>query len=270
MDKPNLVFSSLLGTVGFIVGSLVFTFGRQDPPASPQPAIQPTASDGLASASAAPVALTDEQVITRFHQIWYDTPTTWPKNRWWGIPTMQNPLDSWITQEIISETKPDIFVECGSFHGGSAALWAMVLSQVNPGGRVISIDIEDKMAEARKLPIVRERVEFLVGSSTAPEIVAKVKQRVQGKRVLVLLDSDHRKAHVLNELKAYSPLVQVGDYLIVQDTNINNHPVNARFGPGPWEAVEEFLRDNRAFRMQRSRERLLMTFAPRGYLKRVQ
>lgn len=212
---------------------------------------------------------TDEKVVERYQQIWYHTRSTWAQNRWMGIPTDQNPNDIWILQEILFDVKPDLVVECGSFRGGSAAVWAMLLREINPEGRVLSIDIEDRMAEARKLAVVRERVDFLIGSSTAPEIVAEVTRRAQGRKVLVLLDSDHRKPHVLAELKAYAPLVPVGSYIVVQDTNVNGHPVFPKFGPGPWEAVHEFLEGNDAFVVDKSRERLLFTFAPDGYLRRV-
>jgi hypothetical protein len=74
-----------------------------------------------------------------------------------GEPNQQNPMDAWVVQEILFKSQPDFIVECGSFHGESAAMWAMILQQVSPAGRVISIDIEDRMGEARKLPIVKEK-----------------------------------------------------------------------------------------------------------------
>jgi cephalosporin hydroxylase len=201
--------------------------------------------------------------------MFYEDASAWPSNRWLGVPTQQNPNDVWIHQEIICEVKPDFIVEAGTASGGSAALWAMVLKQVNPEGRVITIDIHDQAEAARRLPIVQQTVDFLVGSSTDPAIVAEVKRRVQGKRVLVILDSNHTKDHVLNELKAYAPLLELGSYMIVQDTDINGHPVYEDYGPGPMEAVEEFLATNHDFVVDRSRERLLLTFHPKGYLKRV-
>jgi cephalosporin hydroxylase len=210
----------------------------------------------------------DAWVVERYHQIYYDR-GIWNDNRWMGIRTMQNPNDVWITQEIIHDVKPDYIVEAGTAEGGSAAAWATFLAQVNPAGRVITIDIEDHAAEARKLPIWQERVEFLLGSSTAPDIVAEVVRRVKDKRVLVLLDSDHRRDHVLAELKAYAPLVGVGSYVIVQDTNVNGHPVLPSFGPGPMEAVTEFLAADRRFEADRRRERMLFTMHPMGYLKRL-
>jgi cephalosporin hydroxylase len=125
------------------------------------------------------------------------------------------------------------------------------------------------MAEAKGLPIVQKRVEFLIASSTAPETIARVAAQARGKRVLVILDSDHSKGHVLDELRAYAPLVQPGGYLIVQDSNVNGHPALPTFGPGPMEAIDEFMAGNTEFVIDRSRERLLFTFSPRGFLKRV-
>jgi cephalosporin hydroxylase len=208
-------------------------------------------------------------LVTDFHKLWYRSQDTWGENKLLGISTLQNPMDVWMLQELIVEQKPDFFIECGSFKGGSALMWAMVLDQVHPAGRVISIDIEDKMAEARKLPIAKAKIEFIVGSTTDPELVARLSERVRGKKVLVLLDSDHRKHHVLAELKAYSPMVQVGGYIVVQDTNVNGHPVAWTQGPGPFEAVQEFLARTDAFVVDAGRERLLLTFSPGGYLKRV-
>ncbi len=116
-----------------------------------------------------------------------------------------------------------------------------------------------------------EMVDFLLGSSVAPEIVEAVRKRVEGKKVMITLDSDHHKDHVLKELFAYSPFVQVGGYMIVQDTNLSGHPVKqATFsGPGPMEAVDEFLAADKHFEPDQRRERLLFTFCPRGFLKRV-
>ena len=99
---------------------------------------------------------------------------------------------------------------------------------------------------------------FLLGSSTAPDVVAEVRRRAQGKRVMVLLDSLHTKEHVAAELTAYSTLVSVGSYIVVQDTPV-----------GPLEAIDEFLEVNKDFVADRSRERYPDTNSVRGYLHRV-
>lgn len=207
------------------------------------------------------------RAVNVYHHAFYTSAEAWNMS-WLGIPTIQNPNDIWITQELISRLKPDFIVETGTWRGGSAVIWAMIQEQVNPSGRVITIDIEDVVDHGALPPIAARKVDFLIGSSTDPEIVSEVTRRVAGGRVLVLLDSDHRKAHVLAELKAYAPLVSVGSYLIVQDTNVNGHPVYPAFGPGPMEAVIEFLEGDDRFVADRTQERFLFTMHPRGYLRR--
>jgi cephalosporin hydroxylase len=181
------------------------------------------------------------------------------RNTFLGVSTLQNPSDAWIIMEILHSVKPDLVIEAGTYHGGSAALWAIVLEHINPDGRVITIDIADQRARrAIDLPISKRRVDFLLGSSTDPEIVAEVHRRARGKRVLVLLDSLHSKEHVAAELEAYAPLVPVDSYVIVQDTRL-----------GPLAAIDEFLAANDSFVADRSRERYPDTNSVRGYLRRV-
>ena len=86
---------------------------------------------------------------------------------------------------------------------------------------------------------------------------------------MVILDSDHTKEHVLNELRIYQQFIPIGGYLIVEDTNINGHPVQEDFGPGPMEALREFLLETDSFEIDKTKERFLLTMNPCGYLKRV-
>lgn len=209
-----------------------------------------------------------QQVVDVYHQAFYTSKAA-AEMTWLGIPSIQNPNDVWITQELISRVKPDFIVEAGTWHGGSAAIWAMIQDQVNPKGRVITIDIQDLVDRTKLPPILRQKVDYVLGSSTDPGVVAFVTRRVAGGTVMVLLDSDHHKPHVLAELRAYAPLVSVGSYLIVQDTNVNGHPVALEHGPGPMEAVEEFLASDDRFVSDRTQERLMFTMHPKGYLKRV-
>lgn len=211
----------------------------------------------------------EQAVVDRYAELFYAKQGTWQQRQWLGVRAMQNPNDAWMQQEIIVETKPDFVIEAGTASGGGALFWAMVLREVNPDGRVITIDIQDLSQAARERPLWKERVEFVHGSSTDPAIVSSITERVRGKRVLVILDSDHRYPHVLAELKAYAPLVQPGGYMVVQDSNVNGHPVRPDFGPGPMEAIEAFLADDDRFVSDRARESLLHTMHPRGYLKRV-
>lgn len=212
---------------------------------------------------------TRRQFIDRFILLWATTPKGLFANQWMGIPTIQNPFDVWVTQEILYEVKPDFVVECGTFKGGSAVMWAMMLQEINPSARVITIDIADMRTPRAKSGIAQRKVDFLLGSSTSPRVVAEVTRRVKGKKVVVILDSDHTAEHVLNELRAYAPLVNMGSYIVVQDGVINGHPLPSTTGPGPWEAVHQFMDGNPEFTIDRTRERLLVTSNPDGFLKRI-
>jgi cephalosporin hydroxylase len=96
-----------------------------------------------------------------------------------------------------------------------------------------------------------------------------IRRASDAETVLVVLDSDHSYDHVPVELYAYAPMVTPGSYLVVEDTDINGHPVYEHFGPGPMEAVEDFLKDNDAFAVDVTRETLLLTFNPRGWLRKL-
>jgi cephalosporin hydroxylase len=210
---------------------------------------------------------TDQEIVDRFHLHYYDSGPvfggTWTNTKWLGVPILKCPLDLWIYQEMIYELKPDWIIECGTAAGGSALYLASLFDLVGKG-KIVSIDIE-----ARARP-THPRITYLTGSSTAPDIIDKVKALVRdSKQTIVLLDSDHSKKHVLDELRTYYALVTPGSYMVVEDTNVNGHPVQPDFGPGPMEALEEFLRENKNFVIDKTKEKLLLTFNPKGYLKRI-
>jgi cephalosporin hydroxylase len=207
-------------------------------------------------------------VIREFNRYHYNS-NVWCTTHWLGVWAQQNPCDMWTMQEIISKIRPDFVVETGTANGGSSLFFAMILAYVNDKGRVITVDIDPQIESATKFEIFRERVEVIKGDSVSPEVIDRITRRVKGHTVLVTLDSLHTKDHVLNELKLYSKLVSTNSYLIVQDTNINGHPVFPNFGPGPMEAVKEFLAGNKDFDIDRSMERQMLTYYPSGYLKRV-
>lgn len=193
-----------------------------------------------------------------------EAPGPWHECTWLGVPTLKCPLDLWVYQEILWETRPEAIVECGTAYGGSA-LYLATVCEAMKHGHVFSVDIRP-YDQRPKHP----RITYLTGDSTSAETVAQVAQLVDPyTRRLVLLDSDHRQDHVLKELELYAPLVSVGSYLIVEDTNINGHPVLEDFGPGPMEAVRIFLRNHPQFVPDRRRERFGLTFNPYGYLKRI-
>lgn len=209
----------------------------------------------------------EKDVVDQFHKLYYNSQTfheSWGNTFWLGTPTQKCPLDTWIYQEIIFEVKPDVIIECGTKYGGSALFLASICDLLNHG-EVITIDIEDKKNKPQ-----HKRIKYLLGSSTSKEIVEQVKKLTNGKnKILVILDSDHSKNHVLKELKIYSKSVTKDSYIIVEDTNINGHPVYPDFGPGPMEAVKEFLIEDKNFIVDKSKEKFYLTFNPSGYLKKI-
>lgn len=220
-----------------------------------------------------------QATIDRFHRLYFDSQVfgkTWMSTSWMGVPARKCPMDLWKYQEMLYELRPDIIIETGTQLGGSAYYLACLCDLLGKG-RVITIDVdtvEDSLSKERS-PVAKarpehSRISYLQGSSTSDDVLQRVKDSIQiGENVLVILDSDHRRNHVLEELRSLSPLVPAGGYIIVEDTNVNGHPVAPDFGPGPQEAVEDFLHENKDFIVDRSRESHLMTFNPCGYLRRV-
>jgi cephalosporin hydroxylase len=210
-----------------------------------------------------------QDLIRRFNCLYYDGPAGKPlymTTSWLGVPTLKCPLDTWIYQEILHQTRPEVIVETGVMFGGSS-LYLASICDLNGIGQVIACDVT--LAKVYPLVLRHPRISFVEGSSVDPTIFAKIRQACDGKRTMVILDSDHSERHVLEELRLYSQLVTPGCYLICEDTNINGHPVLPSFGPGPREALEQFLRESAGWLVDRDCERLLVTFNPSGYLLRL-
>jgi len=208
-------------------------------------------------------------ISRQFNRIYYegaDGKYLFETTSWLGVPALKCPLDLWIYQEILHETRPEIIIETGVWCGGSSLFLASICDLIGTGS-ILACDITlERVAErTRQHP----RVRLIEGSSTDPQIAALITEACQHKRTMVILDSDHSKSHVLQELELYAPLVSEGCYLICEDTDVNGHPVCSGFGPGPYEAVTEFLQDNSAWRVDEHCERLLLTFNPGGFLLRV-
>ena len=206
-----------------------------------------------------------KKIVDEFHRLYYDSGAdTWQSTIWLGTPVQKCPFDLWVYQEIIAQERPEAIIETGTLFGGSALYLASICDLVGRG-RVITIDIEHREDRPQ-----HERITYLTGSSVDKQIVAEVEKMVaDAEKVMVILDSGHRMEHVAAELKIYSRFVTPGCYLIVEDTNINSHPVFDNHGPGPLEAVEEFLKKNLTFVADREKEKFFLTFNPKGFLKRV-
>jgi cephalosporin hydroxylase len=214
--------------------------------------------------------------------------------KWMGRPIIQYPQDMVAMQELVWEVKPDLIIETGIAHGGSLIMNASLLALLDyndaiesgelldpnkPKRRVLGIDIDIREHNRKAIEAhpMSNRINMIQGSSIAEDIVNQVKAYAKNfKRILISLDSNHTHDHVLEELKAYAPLTSLGSYCVVFDTVVEDMPKEMSgdrpWGPGynPKTAVWEYLKTHPEFEIDKSiQNKLLITVAPDGYLKRI-
>jgi cephalosporin hydroxylase len=202
---------------------------------------------------------------------------------WMGRPIIQLPEDMVRLQELIYSEKPDVIVETGIAHGGSLIFYASLFEAMGHG-RIVGIDIEIRPhnREAIEAHPMMKRISMIEGSSTAPEVVEQVRAQIgAGDKVMVVLDSNHTHDHVLNELRAYAPLVGIGGYLVATD-GIMQDVVGAPRSADDWgrnnpqEAARTFAREDERFVIEEPQwpfnEGVVtqrVTYWPSCYLRRV-
>jgi cephalosporin hydroxylase len=202
---------------------------------------------------------------------------------WLGRPIIQLPEDLVRIQELIYAVKPDVLIETGVAHGGSLIFYAGIFKAMERG-RVIGVDIEIRPhnREAIASHFLAPYITLVEGSSTASEVVAKVRSLIKpSETVMVVLDSNHTKAHVLAELEAYSHLVTQGSYIVAADGIMGDIVGAPRTQPdwkwnNPREAAREFVVHHPEFVITEPeapfnegliKERI--TYWPGGIIKRV-
>jgi cephalosporin hydroxylase len=215
--------------------------------------------------------------------------------KWLGRPIIQYPQDMAAMQEIIWEVKPDLIIETGIAHGGSLIFSASMLALLDMCDAIEQKQIPDPSQSKRKVLAVdidirahnraaieanpmASRIQMVQGSSIAPDIVGQIKNIARDySKILVCLDSMHTHDHVLEELRAYAPLVSLGSYCVVFDTVVEDMPkemfLDRPWGPGnnPKTAVWEFLKTHPEFEIDKSIDnKLLISVAADGFLKRIE
>jgi cephalosporin hydroxylase len=198
---------------------------------------------------------------------------------WMGVPIIQMPADIVATQEAIWRARPDVIIETGVARGGSVIFSAAMLQLLGKGKVIgVDIDIRSHNRDSIEKHPMSTRITLIEGSSIADETLAKVKSEIPpGASVMVILDSDHSKAHVLSELRAYGPLVTQGQYLIAADTMLGflepEQTPTARSqtwlpGNEPLAAVEAYLKECDRFELDPELNgKMILSSSPGGYLR---
>ena len=195
---------------------------------------------------------------------------------WLGIPVIQTPEDLILMQELIFKVQPDYIIETGIAHGGGLIFYASMMELLNKG-KVIGIDIEIREHNRKVIeshPLFK-RIAMIEGDSISDEMIQELRKIIsKNSKVIVCLDSNHTKAHVLKELQFYQEFVIPGCYIVVFDTNTSELAKLGIFNSkyvdnSPKEAVEEFLKKNNNFEIDKNYNKLYISYSPNGYLRRI-
>ena len=182
---------------------------------------------------------------------------------YFGVPTLKNPFDFWVYQEIIHRTRPTLVIEIGNNCGGSALALAHLMD-LRQEGRLIAVDIDH--SRVHELAAAHPRITWIEGD--APSVAPRVWELARpDDRILIIEDSSHTFDNTLAVLERYSGLLKPGEYFIVED-GICHHGLDVGPDPGPYEAIDAFVGSNKEFEIDRTLESFLITWNPKGFLVR--
>lgn len=206
----------------------------------------------------------------------YDYSYLWS---WMGVPIIQMPADVMATQEVIWATKPDVIIETGVARGGSVLFMASLLEMVGKG-KVIGVDIDIRAHNRDSIEEhpMSKRVVLIEGGSVDQDTLARVRAEIPpGARVMVVLDSDHSRSHVLAECRAYGPMVTPGCYMVVADTLVGhvteeNAPKKRSKvwfkGDEPLSALLDYMAETDRFEVDEVLNgKLVLSSSPGGYVR---
>lgn len=195
---------------------------------------------------------------------------------WLGVPVIQTPQDLMLMQELIFKVRPDFIIECGIAHGGGLIFYASLLELLGRG-EVVGVDIEIREHNRRVIEThsLAKRVKLICRNSISEKTIKDLKNIIpKSSKVIVCLDSDHTKAHVLKELELYQDFIIPGGYFVVFDTITSKLAelgvADKKYGNNsPKEAVVDFLKEHHNFEIDKSFNKLFISYSPNGYLKRI-
>jgi len=206
----------------------------------------------------------------RDYHLWYYNSEIWKRTTWAGAVALKSPLDMWNYQEILFERRPSLIVEFGTWNGGATLFFAALLRELGGRGRILTVDIDSSRLDPR----LREDplIEVLTTSSSDPAVASRIallREAFPGP-LFAIVDSDHRREHVIAELELLRRVTRTGDYVVVEDGNINGHPVLPGWGPGPYEALQDYFAVHPVdYERDDAREaKFGFSFATRGFLTR--
>lgn len=209
----------------------------------------------------------------------YDYSYLWT---WFGVPIIQLPADIMVMQEILYKIKPDVVIETGVARGGSLLFYASILKLIKKKFKIIGIDVDIRQHNKKSIKnsIFSRYIKLIQSSSTDSNIKKKINKYVKKKnKILVILDSNHTKKHVLEECKIYSKFVSKNSYLVIADTIIgflkNNEMPKKRSivlkkGNEPLSALKDFLKINKKFKVDKTLNgKLIFSSNYNGFLKKI-
>ena len=199
---------------------------------------------------------------------------------WFGVPIIQMPADIMATQEVIFDTKPDVIIETGVARGGSVIFMAAVQKLLGDGIVIgVDIDIRQHNRDSIENSLFSDRIKLIEGPSTDPDTLELISSYIKkDAKVMVILDSDHSRQHVLSECLLYSKFVTKGNYLVVADTLMGfyakekapkERSMHWFAGNEPLSAIKDFFDDNNDFIIDPELNgKLVLSSSPRGYLRK--
>lgn len=203
--------------------------------------------------------LTLMEALTEHYEHIHDNKGNRPK--WREIEVDKFPQDLVLYAQAIFKRKPSFIIEAGTAYGGSANFFGDLLL-LSGGRRVFSVDVNARSTPSHPF------VTYIKGSSVAKEILDHLREETKDGSVMVVLDSDHSRKHVLAELNAYADIVSSGQYMVVEDCYTRG-PVKGR--PEyyhPYLAVEDFLRVNKGYRRYDLEKQFIFAVTKGGWLRK--